>query len=147
MKGISIGGLLMSIAVAGYLFATGIMGFAEKSIKTALNKPEIRQAVEGVFKGRDYKDLNEVLITIFSVLAIVAAVCIILKIFSVPIPMFDLILVILACVWLVFIVLIDVIAPINDKKDFNFIEWLRIFSPHLMVLAGIAISTDRFGGK
>jgi hypothetical protein len=147
MKGISIGALLMNLAVACYLFATGIMGFAEKSIKTALNKPEIRQAVEGVFTGRDFKDLNEVLIVIFSILAIAAGVCIVLKIFSVQIPMFDLVLIILAIVWLVFIILIDVIAPINSKKDFDLIDWLRIFSPHLMVLAGIALATDRFGCK
>jgi hypothetical protein len=147
MKGnFSIGSLLMNFAVAGYLIATGILGFGKAKWISSFN-PEIRQAVEAVFKSRDFKDFNEVLITILSVLAIAAGVFILMRLFDVTFPSIDLILIILAIVWLAFIVMIDIITPINSNKDFNFIDWLSIFCPHLMVLAGIALATDRFGGK
>jgi hypothetical protein len=139
-----IGVLLMNLAVAGYLLAAGVLGLAEKSLKTALNKPEIRQAVEALFKKGDFAD---VLVAIISVLAIAAAVFIIIRLFDVSFPSIELILIILGIVWLVFIIMIDIVAPIQSKKDTSFIDWLRVFCPHLMVFAGIALSTERFGGR
>ncbi|MCL2294052.1 MAG: hypothetical protein FWC36_04215 [Spirochaetes bacterium] len=138
----SIGLFLLNIAVAGYLFATGIMSFGNRGFGGA--NPEIRQAVEALF-GRG--DLSNFLVIVLAVLAIAAGVFILLRLFNIHIPMLDLLLVICAAVWVVFIIMIDIIAPINSSADFNFINWLRVFCPHLMVLSGILLSTNRFGGK
>jgi hypothetical protein len=141
MKGsFSIGVLLMNIAVACYLFATGILGFITR------NQGEIRSTVTAIF-GRG--DFSNVLIVILSILAIAAGIFIILRLFGSIIPMTELILLILAIVWVVFIIMIDIIAPLKADSSFNserFISWLIGVSTHLMVLAGIALSTNRFGG-
>jgi hypothetical protein len=134
-----IGFILMNFAVACYLFATGILGFTKN------NDGEIRKALTAVLgKG----DFTSVLITIVSVLAIAAGILILIRLFNIDVPMIDLILVILAIVWIIFIIMFDVVAPIN--KSFvkpTFIEWVIPFSSHLMVLSGIALATERFGGR
>ena len=140
-----IGVLLMNIAVALYLFATGIVGLSGNNNKGFFraDSNEIRAAVNAIFKG----DFANVLVIIISVLAIAAGIFIILKLFNVGIPNMELILIILAIVWLIFIVLIDIVAPLNARNKPGFIAWLLVFAPHLMVLSGIILSTDRFGGR
>jgi hypothetical protein len=41
----------------------------------------------------------------------------------------------------------DIIPGLENFGEGNFIDWLLPFSTHLMVLAGIALSTERFGGR
>ena len=137
-----IGHIILNFAVAGYLFATGIMGFGERTW-SRLN-PEIRQAVEAVF-GRG--DFTNILVVVLSIIAVAAGVLILLRLFSVGIPMLDILLTVCAIVWVVFIIMINIIAPLNSSGNFNFINWLRVICPHLMVLAGILLSTERFGGR
>ncbi|MDR1566184.1 MAG: hypothetical protein LBS48_02740 [Treponema sp.] len=134
----SIGLLLVNISVALYLFATGILGLSGKSW---FKEGEIRRAVTGIFKG----DIAEILIVILAVLAVAAGVFILLKLFGIEIAITELLLVILAIVWVVFIILIDVIYPLNHR-GVNFIDWLRSLGSHLIVLGGIALATERFGG-
>lgn len=139
---VSIGLLLMNFAVALYLFATGIMGLAEKSIKNAFEGKlggEIRQAVGALFKG----DFADILVITLAILAIVAGVLVLLKLFKVNIPIMEILLIVLAIVWIVFITLFDVIYPIKEKV--NFIVWMKGFGAHLMVFAAIILATDRFG--
>ncbi|MDR0289592.1 MAG: hypothetical protein LBI06_01495 [Treponema sp.] len=140
----SIGVVLMNVAVAAYLFATGIIGFAEKSLKDLISAGEIRKAVTDLF-GRG--DLTEALIVIFSILTIAAAVFILLKLFGLVIPMSDLILIILAVAWLAFIVIIDIVNPLGSNRKPQFVDWLRVFGSHLMVLAGMILATERFSRK
>jgi hypothetical protein len=136
-----IGIILMNIAVAAYLFATGIIGLGEKRLFSGGG--EIRSAVTALFKG----NFAEALIVILAVLSIVAGVFILLKLFGLVIPMSDLILVILAIAWLVFIILIDIIRPLGSDRKPEFIDWLRIFGSHLMVLSGMILAMDRFKKK
>jgi hypothetical protein len=131
----SIGVILMNIAVAVYLFATGIIGFKSGG--------EIRDAVSALFGTGD---LSNVLVIILAVLAIAAGVFILLKLFGIIIPMFDIILIILALSWLFFIIMIDIVHPIN-KGNTDFVDWLRIFGSHLMVLSGMMLATERFNKK
>jgi hypothetical protein len=56
------------------------------------------------------------------------------------------ILIVLAIAWVVIIIMIDVIHPLNSRGNVNFVDWLRIFGTHLMVLGGICLATERFGG-
>jgi hypothetical protein len=135
----SLGVLLLNIAVAAYLFATGIIGLAGRSIKTLLTGGgDIRMAVESLL-GRG--DLANILIIVLAVLAIVAGVFILLKLFGVKISSLDLILVVLAIVWLAFIILVDIIYPLKNKPDF--LAWLLTFSCHLMALGGLLVAAQK----
>ena len=133
-----IGFFLLNIAVAVYLFATGILGLTGRKY---FPNGEIRKAVTSLFKG----DIAEILIVILAVLAIGAGVFILLKFFGIVVPVTELLLIVLAIVWVVFIIMIDIVYPINHKGG-NFVDWLRAFGSHLMVLAGIILATERFGG-
>jgi hypothetical protein len=134
----SIGLFLLNISTALYLFTTGILGFSGKSWS---GEGEIRRAVTGVFRG----DLAEILIVVLAVLAIAAGVFILLKLFGIEVPFTEMILIILAIVWIVFIILVDAIYPLTHGGA-NFIDWLRSLGAHLMVLGGITLATERFGG-
>jgi len=133
-----IGGFLLNIAVAMYLLATGILGLSGRKF---FPDGEIRRAVTSLFKG----DIAELLIVILAILSIAAGAFILLKFFGIVLPITELILVILAIVWVVFIIMVDVIQPLN--KGANFVDWLRSLGSHLMVLAGITLATERFGGR
>ena len=135
----SIGLFLLNIAVAVYLLATGILGLTGRKF---FPDAEIRRAVTSLFKG----DFAEILVVILSILAIAAGAFILLKFFGIDVPITEMMLIILAIVWLVFIIMIDIIYPINHSRGYNFVEWLRNLGAHLMVLAGIIMATERFGG-
>jgi len=140
----SIGGFLLFLSTALYLLATGVLGLTEKSLFKNFTRDgggEIRKAVTALIKG----DFAEVIIVILSILAIAAGAFILLKFFGIEIPVTELLLVILAIVWLVFIIMIDVVYPLNNKGTV-FIDWLRSLGSHLMVLGAILLSTERFGG-
>jgi hypothetical protein len=133
----SIGVLLLNIAVAAYLFATGIIGMAGS--KWSIDGGgEIRKAVTTLF-GRG--DLTNILTIVLAILAIVAGVFILLKLFGVKISSLGLILVILAIVWLAFIILVDIIYPLKNKPDF--LAWLLPFSCHLMALGGLLLAGEK----
>jgi hypothetical protein len=139
-----IGMFLMNIAVACYLFCAGILGLNNRWFDSS----EIRSAVTGIL-GRG--DLTNILVIVISVLAIVAGVFILLKLFDIHLnlPM-EMIFIILTIVWLVFIVLMDIIPGLQNFGDGGFggfIAWLLPFATHLMVLAGIMLATERFGGR
>lgn len=133
-----IGGFLLNVSVAIYLLATGILGLTGRKY---FPDGEIRRAVTSLFKG----NLAEILITVLAVLAIAAGVFILMRLFGIVIPVTEMLLIILAIVWIVFIIMIDIVYPLNHKGT-NFVDWLRNFGAHLMVLAGISMATERFGG-
>ena len=126
---------LMNFAVSIYLFATGILGL------TKYSGSEIKIAVNSLISG----NFGQILIVILSVLAIAAGVFILLKFFGVSIAITELLLIILAIVWVVFIIMIDIVYPLNSRGG-DFVDWLRMLGAHLMVLAGICMATERFGG-
>jgi hypothetical protein len=95
-------------------------------------------AVESIF-GRG--DLANILIIVLAVLAIAAGVFILLKLFGIKVSSLELILVILAIVWLAFIVLVDIIYPLKNKPDF--LAWLLTFSCHLMALGGLLVAAQK----
>jgi fatty acid desaturase len=129
--------MLLNISTALYLLATGIMGFSDRLFKGG----EIRAAVREVF-GRG--DLSGVIAIVLSICAIAAGAFILLRLFGVSIPITALLLVILMIVWVIFILLIDLIPLFKGSRDF--VDFLRIIASHLMVLGGMALATERFGG-
>jgi hypothetical protein len=135
----SIGGILLNFAVAIYLLATGILGLTGRKF---FPDGEIRKAVTALFKG----DFAELLIVILGIFAIAAGAFILIRFFGIDIPLTELLLIILAIVWVVFIIMIDVIRPLNSRGGTNFVDWLRSLGSHLMALAGILLVSERFGG-
>jgi sterol desaturase/sphingolipid hydroxylase (fatty acid hydroxylase superfamily) len=133
-----IGFMVLNFSVALYLFATGIIGITGRRFFT---DGEIRRAVTSFFSG----DFADILVVILSVLAIAAGVFILIKFFGISVGITELLLIILAITWAVFILMIDIVYPLNHR-GFNFIDWLRSISSHGMVLAGITLATERFGG-
>ena len=120
--------------------ATGILGLADK--KLFKDGGEIRRAVTALFKG----NVAEIIIVILAILAIAAGVFLLLKFFGIEIPMTELLLVILAIVWLVFIIMIDIVYPLDKNSKVVFVDWLRSIGSHIMVLGAILLATERFGG-
>jgi hypothetical protein len=129
----SLGVLVLNIAVAAYLFATGIIGLATKG-------GDIRQAVGAVFRDGS---LVNILTIVLAVLAIAAGFFILLKFFGVKISSLGLILVILAIAWLVFIILIDIIDPLRSNFKIDFLKWLATLGCHLMALGGLLVAAQK----
>jgi hypothetical protein len=130
---------LLNFAVAIYLLATGILGISGRKF---FPDGEIRRAVTALFKG----NFAELLIMILAVLSIAAGIFLLLKFFGMNIPLTEMLLIILAVVWIVFIIMIDIVYPISQKGT-NFVDWMRSLGSHLMVLGGITMATERFGGR
>jgi hypothetical protein len=129
----SLGVLLLNIAVAAYLFATGIIGLSTKG-------GDIRQAVGAVFSG----NIVNILTIVLAVLAVAAGIFILLKLFGIKIPSLEMILIILAIAWLVFIVLIDIIDALGNNRISNhFLEWLAALGCHLMALGGLLVAAQK----
>ncbi|MDR3020760.1 MAG: hypothetical protein LBU66_07645 [Treponema sp.] len=130
-----IGNYLLNIAVALYLFSNGIAGFNENSHFAGM--------INTIFgKG----DLSNVLTIILSICAIAAGIFMLMKLFRVQIRVTDLLLMVFVCVWTVFIVLVDIIGPMNQGKSSFNLEFMMRVASHLMVLGALASSTKRFGG-
>jgi len=132
-----IGFILLNSSVAIYLFATGILGITKSG-----DGGEIRAAVNSLF-GRG--EFANILVIILAVMAIAAGVFIILKFFGTSIEIIEVLLIVLGVTWVIFIVLIDIAAPLNAQVKPPFVYWLRQIGSHVMVLSGILLSTERFG--
>jgi len=137
----SIGPVILQISVALYLFATGILGMSGRNW---FREGEIRRAVSAVFKD----DFAEVVIIIISVCAIAAGALLLLELVKVHFAITELLLIILMIVWVIFIFMIDIYYPLNNRpRNFNFVEYLRGLGAHLMVLGGMACAVKKFGGR
>jgi hypothetical protein len=132
----SIGLIILNISTALYLFATGVLGFSDR----LLGGGEIRQAINAIFSG----NIANILALVLSVCAIAAGVFILLRFFGATIAITELLLTILMIVWIIFIILIDIVPLIGGR--FNVVDFLRNIGSHLMVLGGMALVTERFGG-
>jgi len=136
-----LGYLILNIAVALYLFANGILGISKQNF-FGQRGGEFGKMIQTIFgKG----DLTDILIIVLSVCAIAAGVFILLALFNVQISITDLILFIFVIVWAAFIVIVDIIAPLQDRGKTEFLPYLVQLSAHLMVLGGLISSTKRFG--
>jgi hypothetical protein len=133
----SIGLLILNISTALYLAATGILGLSDKLFRGG----EIRQAANAIFKG----NIANIFAIILSLCAIAAGVFILLRLFGARIAITELLLVILMVVWIIFIIWIDILPLLNGKG--NFVDFLRSIGAHLMVLGGMSLATERFGGR
>jgi hypothetical protein len=135
----SVGLFLLQVTVALYLFVNGILGFSG-------NSSELAGVVRAIF-GRG--DFPAVLSVIFSICAIVAGVFLLLELFSIPIQYTDLILFVFVVIWIVYIVLVDIINPINQRNSIfrqgNVWTYLQGLASHLMVLGALLSASKKFG--
>ena len=141
-----IGVLLINGSVALYLFAMGIMGFIkERSIFSAAGG-EIGTMVSTIFEKN--KDFSEVMIVILSIVFIAAGILVLLSLLKIEIPQMDLILIICICVWVAFIIVMDIVNPISEKDSLfrkNTWDYLKNLAAHLLVLGALINSSKRFG--
>jgi hypothetical protein len=136
-----LGNLVLNIAVALYLFANGVLGISKQDF-FGQRGGEFGKMVQTIF-GRG--DLTDLLVIVLSVCAIAAGVFLLLALFKVEISITDLILFIFVIVWAVFIIIVDIIAPLQSKSKTDFLPYIVQLSAHLMVLGGLVSSTKRFG--
>jgi hypothetical protein len=135
-----LGYFILNVAVSLYLFANGILGINNKW----LNKGDFYKMVSTIF-GRG--DFTNVLTVILSVCAIVAGVFLLLSIFKNDIAITEIILLVFIILWVIFIVIVDIINPLNSKIKEDFLPYLVHLSAHLMVLGALISSTRRFGNS
>jgi len=131
-----IGLFLLNIAVSLYLFANGILGFANKE------KSDFPTMVRVIFpRGWDF---NNVLVIVLSACAIIAGVFLLVAIFRNDVPVVNVILYVFIGLWVIFIVIVDIISPVSIGKIGDILDFLRQLSTHCMVLGAIITSTKRF---
>jgi len=136
-----IGYLVLNVSVALYLFANGILGISKQNF-FGQRGGEFGKMIQTIFGRGDFSDI---LVIVLSVCAIAAGVFLLLQLFRVEIGITDLILFIFVIVWAVFIVIVDIIHPLQDKNKPEFLPYIVQLSAHLMVLGGLISSTRRFG--
>ena len=126
--------ILLNIAAALYLFANGIMGVGKD------RSGEFVTMVRAIF-GRS--DIAPILIVVLSVCGIAAGILLLLSLFKIEFPIKDILLLVFIIVWVVFIVSVDIIGPLQGSVAF--LPYLVRVSTHLMVLGTLLTSTKRFG--
>ena len=133
-----IGAILLNFSVAVYLLATGYLGITRNAAS------EIIAAVKNLGElGRG--DFGNVLIVILAVMAVAAGVFILIKFFGVSVGITENLLLVLSITWVVFIIMIDIAPLLNGRSSLS-MEFLRVIGAHVMVLSGIMLATERFGG-
>jgi hypothetical protein len=130
-----IGYFLLNIAAALYLFVNGILGITKD------RSGEFSKMVGAIF-GRG--DFSNILIIVLSVCGIAAGIFLLLYLFRIRVPITDIILFVFIILWLIFIVIVDIINPLNSKP--SLLPYLQVLATHLMVLGALFLSTKRFGG-
>jgi hypothetical protein len=134
---------LTHIAAAVYLLADGILGFATRNGRM-FSRLKYHSEIEDVLlKLLDRGDFANVLITIFSALAIIAGLFLLLELFQIRVPFTDAIPLLFLIVWLAFVILTDVVIPLKDRPEL--LGWFKVFAAHLMVLGALVTATHRFG--
>jgi hypothetical protein len=138
-----LGVYLTHSAVAAYLLADGILGFATRNGRV-FSRLKYHSEIEDVLlKLLGRSDFTNVLIIISSALAIIGGLFLLLELFQIRAPFTDTILLLFLIIWLAFIVLTDIAGPLRDKPEF--LGWLKLFAAHLMVLGALVTATHRFG--
>ncbi len=126
--------MLLNIAAALYLFANGILGI------TRDRGGDFGAMVRTIF-GRG--DFSNVLILLLAVCGIAAGIFMLLSLFRVDVPITDIILLVFIVLWLIFIVIVDIIRPLQGGV--SFLHYLTQLATHLMVLGALALATRRYG--
>jgi hypothetical protein len=147
----SFGTYITHVAVALYLLADGALGLTEKTlwqrIKLAAGTRNAtgNEIVDTLIQVFGTGDFTKTLVVLFSVLAVIGGVFLLLELFGIKIPVVDIIILVFLVVWLVFIALSDVVYAFKDTRNFAFLPWLRVLAAHLVVLGALISASRKFG--
>ena len=130
----SIGGFILYIGIALYLLAMGLIGIFGQG-------GEFNVMVSSIFGGGG---LSTAIAIIFSVVAIIAGILLLLQMFGMEFGVIEIILIVFAVLWIIFIVVHDILGLF--KGSGNFLFWLSGLAIHLVVLGAIATGTRLMGG-
>ena len=121
-----IGAIIWKIAVALYLFATGVLG---------LGKGGDLNEIFGVINLN-----NSILVVIAGVIALIAGVFLLLEMFNIKIAILDTLILIIAIIWVVFTILMIIYL-------FGGFGWDRLanVAVYIMVCASLLIASKKFG--
>ena len=136
----TVGLIVLQIALAFFLIVAGILGLIRS------NAGELGQAVallDAVFKSRI---ITTIIVISLAVAELIAGVFLIVEFFSGEIRLTNIILIIFMILWIINIVLIDIIGPINGNvfgSTMSVLNYLSLFSRHLMILGAIIAVRDK----
>ncbi|AIN92816.1 hypothetical protein [Treponema putidum] len=136
----TVGLVVLQIALAFFLIVAGILGLIRSSAG------ELGQAIsllDVVFKSRT---ITTVIIITLAVAELIAGVFLIVEFFSGEIRLTGIILIVFMILWIVNIVLIDIIGPINGNiftSTMSVLNYLSQLSRHLMILGAIIAVKDK----
>jgi len=126
-----LGIFIWKISVALYLIANGILGLSK-------------------WPGGDFNTIftrigfgNSILVTIASVIALVAGIAILLEMLNIQLPYLDTLIFIVAIIWAVYIV-VEIISWTRGSLG-NFWHVLQMLAVHLMVLGSLLVASRKFG--
>ena len=128
-----LGSFLWKISVALYLIANGVLGLVG-------NGKGDFSIIFGAIFGKN----SGVLVTIASVIALVAGIAILLEMLNIQLSFLDTLILIIAIIWAVYVI-VEIIAWITGKyKNSNLWEILQRLAVHLMVLSSLLIASKKF---
>lgn len=136
----TVGLIVLQIALAFFLIVAGILGLIRS------NAGELGLAVallDAVFKSRI---ITTIIVISLAVAELIAGVFLIVEFFSGEIRLTNIILIIFMILWIINIVLIDIIGPINGNvfgSTMSVLNYLSLFSRHLMILGAIIAVKDK----
>ena len=126
-------GFLWQISVALYLIANGVLGLQRWS----------GGAFVTIFRRMGFSgDGLNLLVILFSIIAFIAGIAIILDLFSIELPFLNLLVLIVAIIWVVYIV-IAIVSWISSGFG-NFFPELAVLAVNVMVLASLLAASKRF---
>lgn len=144
----SISSLVLRIALACFLIATGILtlqldsGFFGK-LQAGFAGNELATAVHSLFKG----DMANMLIVLLGILELVAGIFLIVGLFVTVGHFNKIALVAILILWVAVIILVDILGKggLMDgafKNLGTFLSFLKVLSAHLLVLGAILASME-----
>lgn len=137
-----LGLIVIQVAVALFLLVSGVSGLLNSS---AGDLAAVVVFLNGLFKS---SSIATILIIVLSVCEIIAGFFLLAELFTTDLRITDMILFIFIILWIINIVLVDFIGPIDSGsifKDVNSVlRYLSTLSSHLMVLGALIMVTRKF---
>jgi len=132
-------GTIWQLAAALYLIANGVLGLQGGG--------GILRGGSGVFHEILHRmgfrgDMLGVMLTLLSIIAVVAGIAIVLDLFSIEVPFLNIVVLVVGIVWIIYIV-ITLISWIGDGFG-NFFQELSMLAVNAMILASLLTASKRF---
>ncbi|GBU27892.1 hypothetical protein R84B8_01435 [Treponema sp. R8-4-B8] len=128
-----LGSFLWKISVALYLIANGVLGLVGSG-----------RGDFSIIFGAIFGKGSGVLVTIASVIALIAGIAILLEMCNVQLSFLDSLILIIAIIWAVYVI-VEIVAWITGKyRGSTLWEILQRLAVHLMVLSSLLIASKKF---